>query len=522
MDPVVHMIFKAVASRLAEINDKINNISDSIINDLACRIFFDGLLHPIPSSTVLKFTTGSSATTVDILTEAYWINTSVQPSATYFFAPVEPKELFPVEAVFALSISSNGIDVLWTNPSWKDRGEFLGHFETAENPAKNVERDYIYIGLKPMGQDIEIQPNDLYIDASLELLDLLRWSRWRCSGSGGALGDIFIPGQVKLEETWRGKSEPKLSLWGHNYYPYEHKDEYKGHFFGIDRGEAGNTPKQLTDKLPNLSGGLLDNLGPLYWIQVESDNKIPIENLKSFELAAMNCMVGINAHYLKQSYFYQGPGPMEIKSLNSADEIFEITALDDNHGRSYENVYTSTGDGKDKCRYVPRIDGNEFTVIVIPSDINPLPDRFSLEYRISLGEAANDISPGLINALYNPHPGIESVINLTPTRGGTSARSFNDMLKAFPDVLRSSNRAVVPSDFESLSVSFDRRIKTARARPGSIERDGVMRSCVEMEVDLGEYSFKHAGEESFFLSRLARFLETRSPVGTVVTARLSR
>ena len=521
MDPVVHMMFKAVAIRLAKINDKINNISDTIINDLACRVFFDGFLHPIPSSTILKFTTGSSTASVDILTEACWVNTSVQPSMTFFFAPIEQKDLYPVEAVFALSISSDGIDILWTNPSWKDRGEFIGHFETAKKASDNIDHDYIYIGLKPMGQDIEIQLGDLFIDASPELLDILRWSRWRCTKSDGIFGDIFVPGREKLEEIWRGKSIPKLSLWGHNYYPYEHKEEYQKYFFNIDQGAAGNAPAKLTDMLSGLSGGLLDSLGPLYWIQVESDKKIPAENLKSFELAATNCSVGINAHYLKKSYFYQGPGPMEIKFQNMADEIYEITSLDDNHGRSYANVYTSAGDGEDRCRYVPRIDGNDFTIVVIPPDIKPIPDRFSLEYRISLGEAANSINPGSINALYNPHPGIESVINFTTTRGGTSARSLNDMLKAFPDVLRSSNRAVVSSDFESLAVSFDKRIKAARARPGSIERDGVLRSCVEMELDLGGYSFKHAEEGSLFLSRLARFLEMRSPVGTVVTARLS-
>jgi len=107
------MMFKAVASKLKDVNDKINNISESIINDLACRIFFDGLLHPIPSSTILKFSTGSSITGVDILTEACWVNTSIQPSVTFYFSPVEPKELYPLEAAFAFSVGEeelSGID----------------------------------------------------------------------------------------------------------------------------------------------------------------------------------------------------------------------------------------------------------------------------------------------------------------------------------------------------------------------------------------------------------------------------
>jgi hypothetical protein len=38
---------------------------------------------------------------------------------------------------------------------------------------------------------------------------------------------------------------------------------------------------------------------------------------------------------------------------------------------------------------------------------------------------------------------------------------------------------------------------------------------------MGGYSFDLAEEESLFLSRLSKFLEMRSPVGTVVTARIA-
>jgi hypothetical protein len=258
----------------------------------------------------------------------------------------------------------------------------------------------------------------------------------------------------------------------------------------------------LSQALSAASVELLDNLGPVYWIQIESDRKIPPEEMKSFELVATNCVVALNAHYLKQNYFYHGPGPMEIKPQNKAEEIFE-------------------GDGEKQYRFIPRIDGNVFSLIVTPPETGQVPDRFSLSYRISSGDAANGIDPGLLNSLYNPHPGVESVINIIATRGGTSARSFNDMIKVFPRVLQSYNRAVVPSDFESLAIAFDKRIIAARATNGSIERDGVLRGCIEIELDMGGYSFDLEEEESLFLSRLSKFLEMRSPVGTVITARVA-
>ncbi len=514
------MMFKAVAGRLAEINNKINDISDTIINDLACRVFFDGLLHPIPASTVLKFTTGGSTTNVNILTEAYWVNTSIQPNVTFYFAPIEPMELHPVEAVFALSVTGEGVKTLWTNPQWNGKGEFAGHFDTVKAPTGSIGKDCLYLGLKPMSRETKIPAGEIFIQASAELLESLRWSRWRFTESPGVFGEPAVPGREMIGNSWNKKANPELSLWGHNYYPYEHKEEYQRFFFNIKQGTAGNAPEQLTRAFPDLGGGQLSDLGPLYWIQIESDKIIPTKEIKSLELAATNCVLGLNAHYLKQNYFYHGPGPMEITPQNKASEIFEITALDDNHGRSYDNVYTSSKNGRNKCYYVPRIDGNIFSLVVVPPENEAIPDRFSLEYRISTGENANGIGAGSINSLYNPLPGVESVINLTSTKGGTSARSFNDMLKAFPNVLRSYNRAIVPSDFEALALSFDKRIISAKARPGSTERNGVLRGCIELELNLGGYKFKFAEEGALFLARLARFLEMRSPIGTIVNARL--
>jgi hypothetical protein len=426
-----------------------------------------------------------------------------------------------MEAAFAFSVNGEGVNTLWTNPEWEGRGEFLGHFEADKSSDIPVDKDYIYIGVKSLGPDGSIPQSDIFIQASPALLKYLRWGRWRFGGTDGILGEPVIPGRTKLEAIRNRRMIPGLSVWGHNYYPYEHREEYRDNFFELTPGQAGPAPADLSGALPAASIELVENLGPLYWIQIESDRKIPSQDLKSFELAATNCVVALNAHYLKQNYFYHGPGPMEINPQNKADEIYEIVSLDDNQGRSYSNIYTSPGNGEKQSCFVPRIDGNVFSLIVTPPETGPLPDRFSLSYRISSGETANGIDPGLLNSLYNPQPGVESVINIISTRGGTSARSFNDMIKVFPRVLQSSNRAVVPSDFESLAVAFDKRIIAARAANGSVERDGVLRGCIEMELDLGGYSFDLPEEESLFLSRLAKYLEMRSPVGTVVTARIA-
>jgi len=515
------MLFKAVAVKLKEVNDRVNDVSETIIKDLACRIFFDGLLHPIPASTVLKFTTGSSMTTVDILTETCWVNTSIHPNVTYYFSPVEAKDLYPVEAVFAFSVRGDSIDSLWTNPEWERGEEFPRLFEKDKLSKISEDKDYIYIGLISKGQDDTVPGSDIFIQGSSSLLQYLNWSRWRFTDSNGVFGEATVPGRVKIDKIKKQNNTPQISIWGHSYYPFEHQEEYQENIFDLGEGRVGPTPSQLKQIFSREGIALLDSLGPIYWIQIESDRAIPLKEIKSFKLAATNCVVALNAHTIRQNYFYHGPGPMEIMPQNKADEIYEITSLDDNLGRSYSNIYTSGSDGGSEFSFIPRIDEDTFRLIAIPPETGQIPDRFSLAYRVTSGETSNGIDPGLLISLYNPHPGVESVINITATRGGTSARNIDDMIKVFPRVLQSSNRAVVPSDFESLAVAFDNRILSARATTGSVERNGVLRGCLRLEVDMGGHDFALVEERSLFLSRLEKFMEMRSPVGTVVSACLT-
>jgi hypothetical protein len=521
MDPVVHMMFKAMSARLHEVNNKINDISERIIRDLACRVFFDGLLHPIPASTILKFTTGSSQTTIDTLTEACWINTSVQPSVTYYFLPAEQKELYPIEAVVALAATGEGGQILWIDPQWDGKNDFMRGFDNTSATGENERKDQIYIGIRPAGLEPEIPASDLMIMASRELLGLLNWCRWRFTGEDGYFGEPITPGKTRLQNIKLSHAAPEISLWGHDYYPHEHLEEYREYFFHINDGVAGRPPLELREALPGVTEEIWAGLEPLYWIQIESDSRFSPSVLKNLDLVATNCVVALNAHFQKQSFFYHGPGPMTLELQPPAGEIYEIISITDNHGREYGNVYAAPGGGELQYAYVPRIEGDRLSLVIIPAATGSAPDRFSIEFKTTAGEAASGISAGLLNSLYNPHPGIESVVNLTTSRGGVDARTFEDMIDAFPNVLRSNNRAIVITDFEALAMAFDIRVKSARARLGSVRRNGAMQRCIEITVDLGGHRFEPKGEADIFLARLEKYLEKRGPMGTIVAAKLA-
>jgi hypothetical protein len=518
MDPVINMIFRAMAVRLKEVNDKINNISDRIISDLACRIFFDGLLHPVPSSTVLKYTVGSNAVEIDNAIEAYWTNTALRQSATHYFAPLETTILHPVEAVLALAKNADGVHLLWTNPQWKGRNQIMTGLEDSNIGQMDDEKDCLYLALKCDGPGRECEAPNLLISGSGELRDRLRWARWRCTEQAGILGESGIPGDDYIEQLRQRRSHPEITLWGYGYFPHEHKEQYDEMFFDLLPGEAGDAPRELRQALSGQKEDFWSQMEPLYWIQIEFDRHIPTGILKSFEYAATNCAIAINSHFQKQSFYYHGPGTMAIELQAPARNLYDILCLDDNHGREYENVYA--GKKENDCHYIPRVEGEALKIIVSPPQRGPMPDRFIISYRTSAGEAANGIGEGLINSLYNPFPGIESVINLTESRGGVDARSFDEMVASFPQVLRSRNRAIVVSDFQALSKAFDSRIKSATARQGSAVRNGLLTRCVEVEVDLGNYRFSLEEEADLFAARLERHLETRSPMGTVVVVKI--
>ncbi len=516
------MIFKAMAIRLKEVNDKINNISNAVVRDLACRLFFDGLLHPIPSSTVLKFVCGQTQTSIDNFLEAYWINTSIRQSPTYYFSPLESKTIQPVEAVIALAKTSDSAKTLWCNPLWRGKNHFLTNFNLSNIRYNIDEKDTIYIGLKINNAETQIPALELFVSGAPELLGLMRWGRWSFTESGNIFGKPHYPGEETIKKIEKEKAKPQISVWGHNYFPYEHLNEYRDNFFMVPGGNIGKIPEDLKAAFWGQESGFWDDVEPLYWIKIESDKRIAKSILNTFELAATNCVVAINAHGQKQSNFYNGPGAMTIELQALASEVYEIISIDDNHGRVYSNVYALNRDGDPDCRYVPRIKGNLLELIINPPLQAATPDRFYVHYRTSSGTAGNGILPGLINALYNPQPGIESVVNLTISRGGVNAKSFDDMVDIFMQVLRSHNRAIVATDYESLALAFDQRIKSANPRLGSCIKNGILHRCIEIELDLGEYRFEPAEEGRLFLARLQRYLESKSPMGTAVVAKLAK
>jgi hypothetical protein len=522
MDPVIHMMFKAMANRLKEVNDKINNISDAVVRDLACRLFFDGLLHPIPSSTVLKFVCGQTQTIIDNFLEAYWINTATRQSATYYFSPLEPKAIQPVEAVVALAKTSDTAEVLWCNPQWRGKNHLLTNMNFSSIRHSIDDKDTIYIGLKRNGAETQIPALDLFISGSPELLGLLRWGSWNFTESESRFGNPRYPGDEAVKEIEKEKTKPQMSIWGHNYFPHEHLDEYRNYFFALPVGNTGKIPDDIKTAFTGQEEGFWNDVEPLYWIKIESDRRIAKSVLKSFELAATNCLVAINAHGQKQSYFYNGPGAMTLELQSSAGEVYEIISIDDNHGRVYSNVYALDREGDKDCRYIPRIKGKSLEVVINPPARGAPPDRFYVHYRTSSGFAGNGILAGLINALYNPQPGIESVVNLTLSKGGVNAKSFDDMVDIFLQVLRSHNRAIVSADYESMALAFDQRIKSASPKLGSSIRNGILYRCIEIELDMGGFIFEPAEEGRLFLARIQRYLESRSPMGTAVVAKLAK
>jgi hypothetical protein len=520
MDPVIHMIFRAMSYRLKETNDRINGISFAIIRDLACRIFFDGLLHPVPASTVLKFIAGNSATQVDSQTESYWVNTTQRQSATYYFAPTGNRPIYPYEAVMALSKTSDMSEFLWASPSYKEGIKAQTFFDKSRAQDSLNEKDQLFIALKPNGPDKAISGSRIFIMAGSELLGNLRWARWRFTEKSGVLGDPVIPGQLHLEKLKERKPQILESIWGYGQFAEEHENEYSNYFFENREGICGPIPAEIRAAFAGQEESFWAGLDNLYWIKIEFDKRPPIEIFKSFEYAATNAVVAINSHSQKQSFYYHGPGEMEIELPAPAGEIFEITAIEDNRGRFYKNIYSQAEGSDNECRFIPRIDGNSLKVLVSPPQRGSLPDRFIISMRVSNGAAANGIGASLINALYTPSPGIETVFNLTETRGGVFANSFDDMIATFPMVLRSRNRAIVAADFESLALSFDNRVKSAVAKLGSTSRYGAMSRCIDLELNLDGFKFNPEAEKMLFLSRLERHLQSRSPMGTIVIARI--
>jgi len=248
----------------------------------------------------------------------------------------------------------------------------------------------------------------------------------------------------------------------------------------------------------------------LFWLQID----LPENGDKSlfaepFDLG-FDCLLATNRAELAILKHTGGSRLVEIDIPVDIDRILEIVSVVDSSNQEYSPSH-ELGSGPHQHLYV--LDERQDRLVILidyTGTLDTVPNSITITYAVTEGTAANGIEPGLINALYESHPGISRVVNLTTTTGAIPAKSEPQILKEVSSRLRQRDRAMTFRDMADWTMTFDPRIKRAECTNGIERLDGLVRRCIIVNVDLRAEEFLGDPEVEELKSRLRRFLKSRS------------
>jgi hypothetical protein len=149
--------------------------------------------------------------------------------------------------------------------------------------------------------------------------------------------------------------------------------------------------------------------------------------------------------------------------------------------------------------------------------VDPPPDSVTVSYSVTAGDSANGLSVGSIASLYEGHPGVKSVRNLTITTGAIPARSQREIIAEVTTRLRQRDRALTFKDISAWAEAFDPRIKMVNCANGVQRIGGGVCRCISVTAKVDPEGFCSKDEIELLKSRLKSFLTDRSGINVRYT-----
>ncbi|MGM0484408.1 MAG: hypothetical protein ACQERI_07660, partial [Candidatus Krumholzibacteriota bacterium] len=252
----------------------------------------------------------------------------------------------------------------------------------------------------------------------------------------------------------------------------------------------------------------------LYWIRIilpKGGDKTVFR--KPFNID-FNCFIAVNKQEKTLFKHTGGNRLVEIQIPDRTEDIVEIVAVSDSQGNAFVPRHQAlSGTGENFYTLVSE-DGRLKLIFDFSSGIELPPESITVNYTVTNGTDANGISAGKIAELYENHPGISSVQNITPVRGAIPAKTDEQILTEVSNRLRGRDRAMSLDQIVNWARTFDRRIVDAHCEKGVMRAEGGLRKCVIVNVDVKEKDFYSDDEIDLIRCRLESFLKGRTSINS--------
>ncbi len=513
VDPILRMLLQAYAHELANLETDLQdtwNVARTALLKTVCG--YAGR-WPTPAHCVMQCTTVDPVVEIDSHIRFFY-RESREGARTYFFSPLTD---WPVlSAVTEVAVLRRGDFLLPVSPGTPER-DLRAAIE--RYPSESDTPWQLYLGITFSGPPSALNQAVIYLDIAPELRPQLQWGYWHPLNRSAATRDTgFCPGKTSWLD--RVLAPAGADDWGGLRTSADLFSDLTDSFVVLPediagRWSVGPPPKELIDTPAPFEGQpTLTESANCYWLRID----LPPRGSRAPFAKGVNLLfdtiVAANRYSLTLFRHTGGAQLIDVVIPESADSVLTIENVTDSEGRRYLSAdSTESTDSHPRYTLTER-DGHVVLWFDFMHAAEGTPNSLSVEYSVTDGVSANGIERGHISRMYEGHPGLSEVKNITPSTGAIPARTQQQLQQEVTVRLRQRDRALTFEDVAAWSRSFDPRIAQAACRAGTRRIDGCVQRCTVVALTVDPEDFGSDEEIELLKSRLERFLKLRSVVNT--------
>ncbi|MEE9443252.1 MAG: hypothetical protein V3V99_11375 [candidate division Zixibacteria bacterium] len=513
MDPVMRILLQLYAQQLERIDGRLDMVWDVAVNTLIRSMCPESMRWPVPAFTVMKCKTKDPLVQVDIHTKFFY-KEKREGGQTFFFSPLKTEKLLDVriDKVF-VRVDDNLVDL---SPVSEEEMSSTSRIRTSFPAGAKYQ---IYIGLDYSGSPVDLTGSTIFLSGIPNVLKQLRWAWWYPGSNFGSFQEDcgFCPGLTSSLESIFAENG-SYSDWGGLRNSSELFKSLEDSFIVLPENfastwELGPADPELVDLAEKDGLRDLDDLEHLYWIRLDLQSGGDKARLQSSFEINFDSFIAVNKNDLTLFKHTGGNRLVEVELPEDLSSILEITSVVDSHGRTYTPRHLIT-QSSDRF-YSPEERNNRLVLwFDFPSELELPPESITVNYSVTAGIEANGIEAGMIEELYENHPGIDSAINIIPVNGAIPAKTEKQIMTEVAARLRNRDRSLSFSGISRWAKTFDPRIVGAECENGIERLNSGVRRCIIAKVTVKKDKFYSEDEIELLKTRLAAFLKSRSPVNT--------
>ncbi len=515
LDPILKMLLQLYSNQLSKIEKRIDSVWDIATSSLIRSLFPDSKRWPVPAFTVMRCELTDPVVEVDPHVRLIY-REKREDGQTFFFSPHRTERMLAANVKCILLRNGDKLIDIRQRPPEEQPIE-----RESSSLSSPQQADTIFVGIDFEGSASDFADAVLFVAGDPLTLKQIRWSYWLPGTAAGQFSEEhrFCPGlTTSIDDIFRSDEDSSVDWGGFRstadlFRPIEDSFVVIPREF-VSHWEKGPASKDLGDLAFRSGIELPGDDDQLYWIRLDLPEGGDIRKLTSPIEILSNTFVATNKNELTLFKHTGGNKLVEVELPEDISNVLEITRGVDSEGREYRPVYEIQTDTSKRAFSIEEKNDKMVLWFDFPSVVEVPPDSLTVTYSVTSGTSANGIEAREIEELYEGHPGINTCVNITPTRGAIPAKTREQIVKEATARLRGRDRAHSFLEMTKWATTFDQRIQNARCENSTERTERGVRRCIVLRAKIKTEDFHSDDEIELLRTRLQNFLKSRSPVNT--------